>query len=444
MIDISPEVVAILMLGGVLLGVLVGYPIAIPIGAVALVMGYLMFGGSVLEIIYDRLFGLIMGYTFLAVPLFVFMGVMLERSGIAENMYAALYMWLGGLRGGLAIGTVLIGTILAACVGIIGASVTMLSLLAMPSMVNRGYSKSLASGSVCAGGCLGILIPPSIMLVVYGPMANVSVGKLFMGAFVPGLVLSALYVTYIAIRSYLQPKIAPPIPAKDREMPLGPKLSLLIKSLIPPGLLILSVLGAIFFGIAPPTEAAAIGALVATLLTVVYGRFSFKVLRETAIHTVKVSSMILLIGGMALAFSAIFLRAGGSAVVENMILATPGGKWGAFVAIMLLLFIMGFAIDWKGIVFILVPIVTPIGQALGFDPIWFALMIIVNLQMSFMTPPFAPSIFYLKASVAPELNVTIGDIIRGVFPFVGLVVIGLILFTIFPQLILWLPGVMIR
>ncbi|MBA7530837.1 C4-dicarboxylate TRAP transporter large permease protein DctM [subsurface metagenome] len=278
MIDLSPEIVTIIMLGGVLVGVLAGYPLAIPVGALALIMGFLLFGTGVFSLLYARLYSLIHSYVLLAIPLFVFMGAMLERSGIAERMYAALYLWLSGFRGGLAIITVVMGTVLAACVGIIGASVTMLSLLALPSMLKRGYSKSLASGSVCAGGTLGILIPPSIMLVIYGPMAGISVGKLFMAAFIPGLVLSGLYVTYIATRCFFQPKIAPAVPVEERAVPFLKKTAMLLTSLVPPALLIMAVLGSIFLGIAPPTEAAAVGAFAATILTIAYRRFNFEVL----------------------------------------------------------------------------------------------------------------------------------------------------------------------
>ena len=444
MIDLSPEIVTILMLGGVLVGVLIGYPLAIPVGALGLIFGFLLFGTPVFDLLYARLFKLINSYALLAVPLFVFMGVMLERSGIAERMYEAMYLWLSGLKGGLAIITVLIGTILAACVGIIGASVSMLALLALPSMLRRGYSKSLASGAVCAGGCLGILIPPSIMLVIYGPMANISVGKLFMGAFIPGFVLSGLYITYIAIRCFFQPKIAPAVPVEERRVPFIRKTTMLLTSLVPPAILVLAVLGSIFFGIAPPTEAAAVGAFAATLLTVAYRRFNFQVLKATATQTLMVTSMILLIGGLSFVFVGVFIPAGGAKVVKELILGAPGGRWGAFAVVMFIMFLLGFFIDWIGIIFLMVPILSPIAPELGFDPVWFALMICVNLQMSFMTPPFAPAIFYLRGSAAPELGVTMGDIIRGVFPFVGLIMIGLGLCVAFPQLILWLPAQMIK
>jgi len=444
MIELSPEIVCLVMLGGLVLGVLIGYPIAFVVGAIGLIVGYALFGAPVFALLYQRLFSLIHSYTLLAVPLFVFMGVMLQRSGIAERMYAALYVWLSGFRGGLAIITVLIGTILAACVGVIGASVSMLSLMALPAMLKRGYSKSLASGSVCAGGTLGQLIPPSILLVIYGPMATISVGKLFMGAICPGLVLSGLYCSYIALRCLFQPEIAPIVPPEERTVPLIKKISTLTTSLVPPALLILAVLGTIFLGIAPPTEAAAVGAFVAIVLAIAYRRFNWQILKETMLQTLKITSMILLIGGMSYAFVGVFLSAGGGEVVADLILGAPFGRWGAFAVIMLIVFILGFFIDIIGIIFIIVPIISPLVLVLGFDPVWFAIMINVNFQMAYMTPPFALAIFYLRGSAPPELEVTMTDIIRGVIPFVGLIFIGLGLFVAFPDIIFWLPGMMIK
>ena len=443
MINLSPEIVTLIMLVGVLIGVMTGYPLALVVGAITLIMGYTVFGNQVVDVIYTRLTGQIVNYIFLAVPMFVFMGVMLERSRIAERLYDSLYLWLGGLRGGLAITTVLVGTVMAACVGIIAASCTMLALVALPSMIKRGYDKSLAAGSVCAGGTLGILIPPSIMLIVYGPMAGISVGKLFFGAFMPGFILSALYCGYIGIRCLLQPNIAPPVPVEERRVPFIKKTAMLVASLVPPLILVMSVLGVIFFGIAPPTEAAGVGAFVATLLAIVYRRFNLQVLRETSLETFKISGFILLIVSMAVSFSAVFIGAGCSEVVEEVILDTPGGKWGAFAIIMFIIFLLGFVIDWTGIVFIMVPIITPIGAALGFDPVWFAIMICVNLQMAFMTPPFAPAIFFVRGASPPELGIIMTDIIRGVIPFVILIMIALSLCVAFPQIITWLPGQML-
>jgi len=444
MIDISPEITTVIMMGGILVGILSGYPLAIPIGALGLILGYAILGPAVLNLMYARLFTLVTSYVLLAAPLFIYMGVMLERSAVAERMFDALYLWLGGLKGGLAVITVLLGTILAACVGIIGASVTMLSLLALPAMVNRGYSKSLAAGSICAGGTLGILIPPSIMLVIYGPMALISVGKLFMAAFIPGFILSGLYCSYIILRCLFQPNIAPAVPAEERRVSFIKKTTMLLTSMLPPALLILAVLGTIFLGIAPPTEAAAVGAFVATVLAIAYRRFSWQVLKDTLSRTLRVTAMILLIGGTAFAFVGVFLAAGCGKVIEELILAAPGGRWGAFAIVMFALFLLGFFIDWLGILFIMVPILSPLVPVLGFDPLWFAMMVCINLQMSFMTPPMAHAIFYLRGSADPSLGVTMADIIRGVIPFVILILIGMGLCIAFPQLILWLPAQMIK
>lgn len=444
MIDLSPGQVAAVMMGGVFIGVLTGYPLGFIVGALALGVGFTIFGPQVVDVIYQAIYGIITNYIIIAVPLFVFMGVMLERSGIAEKLYDALYVWLGGFRGGLAIVTVLMGTLLAATVGIIAASITMLALAVLPSMIKRGYSKSLASGAVTSGGCLGILIPPSIMLVLYGPMAGISVGKLFFGAFMPGFTLSALYVIYIAIRSYLQPAIAPSVPVEERQVPFLRKTWMLAVALVPVGALIGAVLGVIFFGIAPPTEAAGVGAFTATVLTIIYRRFSFKVLKEVALVTMRSCGFIFVIVTMAVAFTAVFLGGGGREVMKELILSAPGGRWGVFALIMFIIFIMGMFIEWIGIVYIMVPIITPIAQAAGFDILWFSIMVCVNLQMAFMTPPFASGIFICRGACDPKLGITMGDIIRGVIPHVLLIMVGLTIFTIFPQIITWLPAQMIR
>ena len=444
MIDLSPEMVAAIMMGGVFIGVLTGFPLGFIVGALALFVGFTIFGWSVVDVIYTRIYGIMTDYVIIAVPLFVFMGVMLERSGIAERLYDALYLWLGGLRGGLAVVTVLMGTIIAATVGIIAASITMLAMAVLPSMLKRGYSKALATGAVTAGGCLGILIPPSIMLVLYGPMAGISVGQLFFGAFLPGFTLSALYIIYITVRCYLQPQIAPSVPPEDRKMPFLKKTWLLAVSIVPIAALILAVLGVIFLGIAPPTEAAGVGAFAATLLTIIYRRFSLQVLKETALVTMRACGFIFVIVTMAVAFTAVFLGGGGREVMANIIMSAPGGKWGVFAVIMFIIFIMGMFIEWIGIVYIMVPIITPIALAAGFSILWFSIMVCINLQMAFMTPPFASGIFICRGACDPKLGITMGDIIKGVLPHVGLIIIGLVIFTLFPQIITWLPSQMIR
>ncbi len=440
----SAEMLTAVMIAGIVIGVMTGFPLAFVVGSVGFIAGYLVLGDAAFEILYQRVFSLSLNYPLLAVPLFTFMGVVLQRSGIAEGLFDALYLWLGGFRGGLAVSTVLFGTILAACLGVITASVTMLTLIALSPMVQRGYSKPLAAGSVCAGGTLGILIPPSVMLVIYGPMAMLSVGRLFMAAIVPGLLLATLYCVYIAVRCLIQPDIAPPVPVSERQVSFGFKTKLLLKSILPPGLLIVSVLGTIFFGIAPPTEAASVGATAAVVLSIIYRKFSWAMLKHAALETFRVASFVLLIGCLSFAFVGIFIRLGGGRVVSDAILAAPGGRWGAFFLVMFIVFLLGMFIDWIGIVFIMVPIIAPIGPSLGFDALWFGMMIIVNLQMSFLTPPFAVSIFVCRGTAPPHLGLTISDVIRGVIPFVGVIVVVLVLCAAFPQLLLWLPGQMVR
>lgn len=432
------------MFGGLLLGILLGYPLAIVIGGVGLFAGLMFLGPMVFKMFPLRILGFMSDYILLAVPLFIFMGAMMEASGTAERLYGALYLWLGGLRGGLAIATILMGTILAACVGIIAASTIMMGLIALPSMIQRGYSREVATGSVCAGGTLGILIPPSVMLVIYGPMSSLSVGKLMMGAFMPGLLLSTLYILYIGIRCLIRPDDGPPMPAADRAVPLRKKITILLGGLIPPVFIILAVLGSIFFGIAAPTEAAALGALASVILAASYRHLNLEILTKSMLQTLRITCMAFLIGWGATMFTGTFLRVGGGEVVTNLVLAMPGGKWGAFFVIMFIIFILGMFIDWLGILFIMVPIVTPIGDVLGFNPIWFALMICVNLQMSFMTPPFAYAIFFVRGISKPEWELTTAHIIRGVIPFVALIIIGLVLCAVFPQIILWLPNLMIK
>lgn len=444
MIDFSPELIAIVMLGGLILTVLSGYPLALPIGAVALVVGFLAFGDSVFSIIYQQVFSILHNYVLLALPLFIFMGVTLEYSGIAERMYDALFLILSGLRGGLAIITVLLGTALAACVGVITASVTMLTTLSLGSMVRRGYDHSLAAGAVCAGGTLGILIPPSVMLVIYGPMARISVGKLFMAAMFPGLMLAALYVIYIVVRCYLQPKLAPVIPIEERAVPVSQKIKLLFTAALPPILIILAVLGSIFAGIAPPTEAAATGATASLVLTAANRKLNWKTFKSILLKSLNISCMVMFIGAMSVAFTAVFIKGRGGEVVQAAVLAAPGGPWGSFIVVMFMYFILGFFIEWIGIFFIMVPILAPLAPVLGFDPLWFGMMICINLQMSFLTPPYAFAIFVLRGVAPPDLGITSAEIIRGVIPYILLIMVALGLCIAFPQLILWLPAQMIK
>jgi tripartite ATP-independent transporter DctM subunit len=444
MIDLSPEWITVVMFGGILVGILMGFPLAFSLSGIAMLVGFFLGSSGMFEMFYLRMFGIVSEYVFLAFPLFVFMGIMVERSGITDRLFGSLYLILGGLRGGLAISTILLGTIMAAAVGVIGASVTMMGLIALPAMVQRNYDKSLASGAVCAGGTLGILIPPSIMLVIYGPTANISVGELFMAAFLPGLLLSGLYMLYIGIRCALQPEIGPAMPPAERRVPAKQKFLLLSTSLIPPLILILTVLGTIFFGIAAPTEAAAMGALGAMLLALAYRSLSWKTLWDTMFQTMHTTAMALFIAIGASMFTGTFLGLGCGDVLTELIINVPFGKWGSFLLIMLIIFVLGMFIDWIGIVLVMVPIITPIGDSLGFNRIWLAMMVIVNLQMSFMSPPFAYAIFFLRGIIPEEMGIDTNTIIRGVIPFICLIAVALVILFIFPEIILWLPSRMLK
>jgi tripartite ATP-independent transporter DctM subunit len=444
MIEASPEIITIVMFGLLILLVGSGFPLGLALGGVALISGLLFWNMSIFSLFYDRLFGVTTNYTFLAVPLFIFMGIMVEKSGMSSELFSSLYLWLGGIRGGLAVATIWFGTILAATVGVIAASVTMLGLIALPSMLQRGYAKELATGACCAGGSLGILIPPSIMLIIYGPMANISVGKLFMAAFPAGLTLSALYTVYILVRCALRPNEAPVMPPEERNVPLKYKLRLLFVALLPPVALILAVLGSIFAGIAAPTEAAAVGAFASILLALAYRKLDFQVLKHTCFTTAGTFSMVFIVVVGATFFTSVFLGLGCGQVVSDFVLNAPGGKWGIFFVIMFIVFILGMLIDWIGIVLIMVPIVTPIAAQIGFDPLWFSMMLIVNLQMSFLSPPFAYAIFFLQAICKPEWNINSSDIIRGAVPFIGVIVLALVLMAVFPEIITWFPNKMIQ
>lgn len=445
MISLNPEIIALLMLGGVFVLVLTGFPIAFVIGSVAFLVGTLVFGPTTtFHILFTRFYDLSLNYPYLAVPLFTFMGVILQHSGITNELYESLYDALGRLKGGLAIVTIIFGTILAACLGVIAASVTILTLMGLGPMMKRGYDKSIAAGSIVSAGTLGILIPPSIMLIVYAPQAGLSIGQMFMGAIFPGLLLSFCYIAYVTIRCILDPKLGPAIP-RDQVTPFNmKKLARLVKSMLPPVLLIAAVMGTIFAGISPPTEAAAVGCTAAVLLAVLYGKFSWKMIKTAAIETLKVSAFVVFIAAMSYAFVGIFMNAGAGNVVARMILAVPGGKWASFAVVMLIVFALGMFIEWIGIVFIVVPIFSIIFAKLGFDPLWAGMMVVVNLQMAFMTPPMAMSIFVLKGTAPKEYGLTMGDIIKGVLPFVAIVAGVLVILVIFPEIITWLPEKMIK
>jgi len=437
--DLSPEITTIIMCGGVLCTILIGMPIAFALAALSTVVGLLLVGPGVLEVFRIGIFSLCTSSGFLAIPLFIFMGNMVEKTGIAKRMFDTLYILMGNIPGGLTIAVIIIGTILAACVGVIAASIIMLGLIGIPIMLEKRYDKRIISGAICASGSLGILIPPSIMIVIWGPTASISVGKLFMGAFLPGLLLSGLYIGYNFIRCLAQPYLGPPANTAEAKISLKQKLIMLVVSLIPPLLLIFSVLGSILFGVASPTEAAAVGALAALLLAAGYRVLALKALKEVLLATLRTMGMVMGIAFGAKMFTSLFLQLQCGDVISDLFLAIPGGKWVIFLVIMVVFFILGMFIDWMGIIFIMVPIITPLGASLGFDPVWFAIMMMVNLQFSFITPPIAYAIFFLKGILKPEWGITTNDIVMGILPYIGLIMIALILCTLFPGIVLWLP-----
>ena len=413
------------------------------------------FDASFLTAMPSRLFGSIMtNETLIAVPLFVFMGVMLERSRIAESLLETLSLLFGTLRGGLGLSVTLVGMLLAASTGIVGATVVTMGLLSLPTMLKRGYDPRIATGIICASGTLGQIIPPSIVLVLLGDVLSaafqkaqleqgifspktVSVGDLFAGAFLPGVMLVVLYMLYLIGIAIFKPKLTPAIPKNELVLDRWQLLQRVVIALLPPLVLILAVLGSILGGFATPTEAAAVGAIGSTLLALLKKQLDRKRLQQVMRTTTRVSSMVFLILIGASIFSLVFRGFGGDELVRSLMLDLPGGVFGAVLVVMLVMFLLGFVLDFIEITFVVVPIVGPVLLAMGLDPVWLGVMIAINLQTSFLTPPFGFALFYLRG-VAPA-SITTGQIYRGVMPFVAIQLIALILLALWPQLATWLP-----
>jgi len=382
-----------------------------------------------------------------AVPLFVFMGAMLERSGIAESLFGAVHLWTRRMPGGLAVGTVIMCIIFAASTGVVGATETVVGLLAIPAMMKYKYDKSLISGTICAGGSLGTIIPPSVVVVVLGPIADVSIGDLMVGMIFPGLILSTLYIVYILGLCIIRPEAGPRRALADDEddMPLSEKLAITAKALAPPLFMIFAVLGSIMLGWATPTEAAALGAFGAFALTVIYGKLTKTIFLQTIMKTLTVTSMIMLIllGGSI--FTGVFVGAGGMGVMREFINAVDLGPWALLFLFLLIVFVAGFFLEWISILLIFVPLFIPFireiwastGYGGHFDPVWFCMLILVMIQSSYLSPPMAPAIFYLRGIAPPEI--TLKDMYKGVVPFLVIQAITLSIVIAFPQITLWLP-----
>lgn len=422
--------IALFMFGVVLVLLLVGIPVAFVFGSVAIAFAFIIpeLGFDVFSILPFRIYGIMSNSTLMAVPLFIAMGLILEKSLMAERLLIAMSSMFRGVRGGLAVSVVLVGAMLAASTGIVSASVVMMSVIALPLMLKAGYDKSLASGTVAASGTLGQIIPPSIILIILGDVMSVSVGELFMGAVLPGLVLVGLYIMYILIFAHFKPEIAP--------IPLGIKsisLREAVISIAPPMLLMIFVLGSIFAGVASPTESAAFGVIGAFLLSILNKSLSFDMVKYATLETVKLTGMIFMILIGATAFSLVFNELGGSDLILEFFSHDIGDVW-VFIAIsMLSIFILGFFIDFIEISFIVVPILVPVMNAFGIDPLWFGILIALNLQASFLTPPFGLSLFFLKGAAGDSIKTI--EIYKGIIPFIFLQLLALCLVIIFPDLV---------
>jgi tripartite ATP-independent transporter DctM subunit len=417
---------------------LMGYPVAFTLGAVALLFGSIFLDLDFFNLLPLQIWGTMNNFTLLAVPLFIFMGVTLDKSGLAEDLLETMGLLFGKMRGGLAVSVVIVGALLAATTGIVGATVVTMGIIALPTMLKRQYSPLLATGTIAASGTLGQIIPPSIILILLGDVMGVPVGRLFVGAVVPGSILILLFLLYILCMSWINPGIAPALKNNENEH-LFKKV---IFTLLPPLLLITCVLGSIFAGIASPTESAAVGALGAMILSAAHKQLTMDRLKAAMELTVRLTSMVFMILIGAIAFGLVFRGMGGDTLVREVMTSIPGGVWGFMFASMLLIFVLGFFLDFLQICFIVVPIIAPIANLLGIDLLWLAVLIGLNLQTSFLTPPFGFSLFYLKAVAPPEIRIQ--EIYRGIIPFVIIQIFTLILLILFPKLVTWLPDLMDR
>ena len=418
-----------------------GFPVAFCMMITAVLFGLVVFGDRVVYQFIEKIDDLSTNFVFAAVPLFVFMGSMLERSGIADRLFEAIHIWTRRMPGGLAIATVVMCVLFAASSGVIGATESVVGLLTIPIMLRYGYDKGLISGTICAGGSLGTIIPPSVVAVVIGPLADVSVGDILYGMTLPGFFMAGLYLVYIAGRCLINPAFAPAIPPSPDDPTVAQKLWITVRNLVPPVVLIFAVLGSILLGWASPTEAAAIGAIASVGLTVLYGNFNLKAFYEALIKTLKVTAMIMTVLLAGTLFTGVFIGAGGIATANNLIGEMKLTPWMLLFLMMLIIFISGFFLDWISIVLIFVPIFTPLARTAGFDPIWFCVLFLILIQTSYLTPPMAPAIFYLRAVAPPAI--TISHMYRGVVPFIALQLATLAITMLFPQLVTWLPAKML-
>ncbi|WP_111414598.1 TRAP transporter large permease [Billgrantia lactosivorans] len=439
----SPEMLTLFMFGGLLVGLFMGHPLAFVLGGVA-VMGALLGPGiKVLGTIINNIYGNSMdNYVLVAIPLFVLMARFLNDSGVTEKMFESMRLLLANLRGGLALTVVIVSVLLAATTGIVGASIAVMGMIALVPMLKYSYNKELSTGVIMASGCLGILIPPSIMLILMASYSPVSVGALFAGALVPGVMLGVMYALYVLVVCYFKPSYGPPVPPEERaDVSTGQLLAMLAKYVLPPMALILGVLGSLFLGIATATEASAIGVAIAFVLFLIFGDRKASTCYRTLIDASKTTTMVMLVLVGATAFTGVFSRGGGMEVISEVVMAMPGGTIGALVLMLFLVFVLGMFLDWTGIVLLSFPIMLPIVADMGVDVLWFVVMVAVVLQTSFLTPPFGYALFYLKGVAPPGVETL--DLYRAVIPFCALIVLACVLMAFFPVLVTGLPSLML-
>jgi tripartite ATP-independent transporter DctM subunit len=435
----SPELLGILLLVVLLVSIFLGFPISFTLIICALIFGYLGFGDKVFSLMVMQAYGFMKEEVLAAVPLFLFMGYILERAGLMERLFRGIQLVMGPVRGSLYLAVLVVATIFAMATGIIGAPVAVIGLMATPIMMKSGYDVRLSAGVITAGGCLGILIPPSVMLVVMGPIANVSVVRLMAAAVIPGFILSGIYIIYTMIRCYIRPELGPPLPPEERAKSFSQAIGELARGVVPPFVLILACLGSILFGLATPTEGAAMGALGALVLGLANRRLDWKAIIESTWTTVEISSMVLFLGMSANVYGAVFSRLGGSDMIIKALLGLPLPPMGVIIIIMVIIFLLGWPLEWPAIIFIFLPMFLPVVTKLGIDPMWFCMLVAVNLQTAFLSPPVAVAAYYLKG-VAP--NFELWDIYAGMVQFMILQLVGLVIVFLFPQTVFWLPKVL--
>ncbi|MGE0800626.1 MAG: TRAP transporter large permease subunit [Lautropia sp.] len=435
----SIEVLSALMALSFVALLVMGLPLAFAAGAIAVVFGLALYGPPGLILIVSRIFTLLGNSVLVSVPLFVFMACLLERSGIAEDIFGAVTAWFGGVPGGLAVAVIITSTLMAAMVGVLGAEVVTIGIVALPAMLQRGYKKDLALGCICAGGGLSTLIPPSVVFILYGLTAGVSIGQLYIAGIVPGLLLAALYIGYIVIRAKLNPSIAPRALATESNLPLAAKLALLQKLLLP-SLVVFAVLGSLYLGWATPTEAGGVGVLGAALAAAVKRRLTWTAVRHAVTETTKTTAMLYWLFFGSSALIGVYTLAGGTTMIQHLLAAFPLGPMGVLILIQAVWIILGCFIDWIGILLLTAPIFVPVAVKLGFDPVWLGVLFCMNMQISYISPPFGPAAFYLKGVTPPGITLT--DIFRSIVPYLGLQVLGLGIVIAFPEIALWLPRTM--